>query len=87
MKTKRQLGGIKAAAKIRRTQGTDFYASIGKLGGRAKKTKPHGFMVGADGLSAKERAKQAGVKGGKISKRGKDTKPRKQYKARKKIVK
>lgn len=71
IKSKRQLGGIKAAAKLKRERGADFYAKLGKKGGSAKKTKPHGFMLGKGRLSATERARRAGAKGGTISKRGK----------------
>lgn len=54
-----------------RKYGSDFYARIGAMGG--KKGRTGGFastVVGADGLTGRERARIVGAKGGKISKRG-----------------
>lgn len=65
-------GGQKAAATVKAKYGEGFYARIGQKGGRNGKTG--GFasnVVGEDGLTGRERAKIAGSKGGKISKRGK----------------
>ena len=64
-------GGRKAAATNKKLHGKDFYKRLGSLGG--KKGTTGGFAsnkVGADGLTGKERAKLAGMKGGKMSKRG-----------------
>ena len=66
-----KVGGEKAAATNRAKHGDDFYARIGRKGGKNGNTG--GFastVVGRDGLTGKERAKLAGAKGGKISKRG-----------------
>lgn len=66
-----KTGGKKAATTNRRKYGREFYASIGAKGGRNGHTG--GFAtetVGADGLTGPERAKIAGAKGGKKSKRG-----------------
>ena len=51
----------------------EFYQKIGRAGGQAFNIDPGGFgssMVGADGLTGRERAKIAGRAGGKKSKRG-----------------
>ena len=66
-----KAGGLKAAATNKRLHGEDFFARIGKKGGRNGHVG--GFnsdKVGKDGLTGWERAKIAGRKGGKISKRG-----------------
>ena len=66
-----KLGGQKAAETNKLKHGKDFYARNGSMGG--KKGTTGGFAsqkVGADGLTGIERAKEAGKKGGKISKRG-----------------
>ena len=65
-------GGKKAAATNIAKYGKDFYRNMGKIGGRNGHTG--GFAstrVGRDGLTGYERARIAGAKGGKISKRGK----------------
>lgn len=64
-------GGKKAAQKNKLTN-PDFYRHIGAIGG--KKSRGGGFAsskIGRDGLTGQERAKLAGSKGGKISKRTK----------------
>lgn len=66
-----KAGGLKAAATNKRLHGEDFFARIGKKGGRNGHVG--GFnsdKVGKDGLTGWERARIAGRKGGKISKRG-----------------
>lgn len=73
-------GGRKASATNRAKYGDDFYARIGRDGGRHGHTG--GFAseaVGPDGLTGPERAKKAGAKGGHISKRGKAKAHAKQY--------
>lgn len=55
-------GGKKAAATNKAKYGDNFYASIGAKGGKALVLK--GFALNA------ELAREAGRKGGKISKRG-----------------
>lgn len=63
--------GKKAAATNKKKYGDSFYANIGRKGGKNGHTG--GFnsdKVGKDGLTGPERAKVAGAKGGKISKRG-----------------
>lgn len=63
-------GGKKAAAK-NLAKNPDFYREIGRIGGMLGKTG--GFAsdkVGADGLTGRQRASVAGVKGGHISRRG-----------------
>lgn len=57
-------GGKKAAATNKKTYGDDFYANIGKKGGSVSGIKK-GFALNP------KLAKEAGRKGGKISKRGK----------------
>lgn len=68
-------GGRKAAEKNRSKYGANFYALIGAKGG--KKGKTGGFASdkkGNDGLTGRERARQAGAKGGRISRRSKNGK-------------
>ena len=65
------LGGLKASETNRKRYGKDWYARIGKIGG--KKGHSGGFAsetVGKDGLTGAERAKKCGAIGGKKSKRG-----------------
>lgn len=64
-----RTGGLKAAQK-NLSSNPNFYAEIGRKGGRNGKTG--GFaseFVGNDGLTGPQRAKIAGRKGGRISKR------------------
>ena len=66
-----KAGGKKAASKIKQMHGENFYAEIGRKGG--KKSAKKGFAsekVGKDGLTGRERASKVGSKGGSISKRG-----------------
>lgn len=66
-------GGIKTTKTNRKRYGADYYRNIGKLGGL--KSRGGGFAstkVGEDGLTGLERARIAGAKGGKISKRYKE---------------
>ncbi|PJE65688.1 hypothetical protein COU91_00245 [Candidatus Saccharibacteria bacterium CG10_big_fil_rev_8_21_14_0_10_47_8] len=58
-------GGAKAAATNRSKYGADFYARIGAMGGKLGRTG--GFYAN------RELARQAGAKGGRISRRGKKT--------------
>jgi len=58
-----RAGGLKAAKTNREKNGGDFYARIGRIGGRNGHTG--GFA------SNPELARTAGAKGGRISKRGK----------------
>lgn len=65
-------GGMKAAATNKKKYGDKFYAEIGRKGG--KNGHEGGFASvnpGKDGLTGPERAKIAGAKGGRLSKRGK----------------
>ena len=67
----RRDGGRKAAETNKKKYGKDFYANIGRKGGKNGRTG--GFASekpGKDGLTGPERAKIAGTKGGKRSKRG-----------------
>ena len=59
-------GGKKAANTNKTRHGSDFYARIGAKGG--KKSRTGGFAAN------RELAREAGRKGGKISRRGKATK-------------
>lgn len=68
-------GGKKAAETNKRRYGKDYYALIGKKGG--KNGHEGGFAaekVGKDGLTGPQRAKKWGAIGGKISKRGRSNK-------------
>lgn len=66
-----KAGGIKARETNLKLHGIDFYKRIGSMGGKAGDPTKKGFA------SNIERAKKAGAKGGKISKRG----PAKKHKA------
>ncbi len=59
-------GGKAAAARNKAKYGSDFYARIGKMGGRAGTTG--GFYANRD------LARKAGAMGGRISRRGKSAK-------------
>lgn len=64
-------GGRKAYQKNIQRHGQDFYAKIGQMGGR--RGHSGGFAsnkIGPDGLTGRQRARVAGSKGGKISRRG-----------------
>lgn len=66
-----KAGGLKAAATNKELYGEGFYARIGKKGGKNGTTG--GFasnVVGADGLTGRQRAVLAGAIGGHISRRG-----------------
>ena len=66
-------GGRMAALTNKLKYGKDFYKRIGHLGGTSGKHNG-GFASlkrGKDGLTGSERAKIAGAKGGRNSKRGK----------------
>lgn len=65
-------GGIKTTETNKKKYGADYYRNIGKLGGL--KSRGGGFAsnkVGEDGLTGLERARIAGAKGGKISRKNK----------------
>lgn len=57
-------GGKKARETNYQRHGKDFYRRIGSLGGRVITDKPKGFAANI------ELAREAGRKGGKISRRG-----------------
>lgn len=57
-----KAGGLKAAATNKLRNGADFYARIGRIGGKVCVKK--GFAMNPD------LAKRAGAIGGKLSKRG-----------------
>ena len=70
-----KTGGVKAANTNKTKYGADFYAMIGAKGGKRGKTG--GFASekkGADGMTGKERARLAGSKGDRISRRTKASK-------------
>lgn len=65
-------GGLKTYETNKKKYGSDYYRRIGKLGGM--KSRGGGFasnIVGEDGLTGPERARLAGAKGGKISRKNK----------------
>lgn len=57
-------GGRQAAHKNKQVHGADFYARIGRMGGKASRTG--GFAAGAEG---KRRARHYGAIGGRVSRR------------------
>lgn len=59
-----KLGGIKAAETNKKKYGREFYANIGRKGGKA--CVPKGFA-----LMDERKVQEAGSKGGAISRRGK----------------
>lgn len=66
-----KAGGLKARDTNYLLYGRDFYARAGQKGGTLSKNG--GFAsekVGVDGLTGRERAKIAGAKGGRASRRG-----------------
>lgn len=64
-------GGKKAYLTNITKHGKDFYREIGRRGGRNSRTGGFASMVvGKDGLTGYQRAKVAGEKGGRISRRG-----------------
>lgn len=66
-----KAGAAKAVLTNKLKHGDDFYARIGHMGGKNGTTG--GFASdkkGKDGLTGLERAKIAGAKGGKLSRRG-----------------
>lgn len=66
-----RAGGLKAKETNYKLHGDDFYARIGHIGGQ--KCGTGGFAsynIGEDGLTGRERARIAGAKGGRKSKRG-----------------
>lgn len=63
-----KLGGLKARETCVKRYGKDYFARIGAIGGRNGTTG--GFAANP------ELAREAGRKGGKISKRGKSLKPK-----------
>lgn len=66
-----KAGGQKAAATNIRKYGTNFYVDNGRKGGQNGHTGGFAFSgVGEDGLTGRERARIAGAKGGRISRRG-----------------
>lgn len=79
-------GGLKAAKTNIKRHGKDYYANIGRKGGKASNTG--GFAsnkIGKDGLTGVERAKLAGKKGGLKSKRKPWTKQQREEHAAKKL--
>lgn len=59
-------GGKKAAISNKERYGEDFYSKIGKKGGSTPTTKPKGYAA-----MTPEQRREAGKKGGSVSKRGK----------------
>lgn len=66
-----KAGAKKAAETNRLKYGQNFYSEIGRKGGLVECNGGFGSAkVGADGLTGPERARIAGAKGGRKSKRG-----------------
>lgn len=63
-------GAKKAVATVRERWGESFYKMVGARGGRNSHNGGYASeKVGADGLTGRERARVAGAKGGRISRR------------------
>jgi len=63
-------GGKKASETLKKLYGEDYYQRIGQMGGLNGTTG--GFAsdkVGEDGLTGRQRARLAGIKGGKVTKK------------------
>ena len=65
-----KAGGLKAAKTNIEKYGKDFYKKISRKASHPGTGGFSSFKVGKDGLTGWQRAKIAGAKGGKISKRG-----------------
>lgn len=66
-----RTGGLKTKAKIIARFGENYYRELGRIGGRNGTTGGFACLdTGADGLTGYERARVAGAKGGRISRRG-----------------
>lgn len=66
------IGGVKTAKTNIKRYGQDYYKRIGAMGGKI--SRGGGFasnIVGADGLTGAERARKAGAKGGRKSRKNK----------------
>lgn len=66
-----RAGGLKAARTNMKKYGSDYYSTMGRKGGLV--SCDGGFAsnkIGADGLTGRERARVAGTKGGRKSRRG-----------------
>lgn len=65
-----KAGGIKARETNLKKHGADFYQRIGSKGGKNSRTGGFAsYVVGADGLTGRERASLVGAIGGFKSKR------------------
>lgn len=65
-----RTGGLKAKATNMEKFGPDFYREIGRKGGKAGHTGGFAsFVVGSDGMTGYQRARIAGARGGKRSRR------------------
>lgn len=66
-----RAGGLKTKAKVIARFGKDYYRQMGHIGGCNGTTGGFACLdTGADGLTGPERARVAGARGGKISRRG-----------------
>ena len=68
-----KIGGLRAAQTNKVKYGLDFYKKIGSKGGGNSSNGGFGnsIVIGKDGLTGRQRARIAGSKGGRISKRTK----------------
>lgn len=66
-----KIGGERAAVTNKLRYGQGFYSSIGKIGGSRGRTGGWASdLVGADGLTGRERARVKGAIGGRKSRKG-----------------
>ncbi|WP_438979882.1 hypothetical protein [Polynucleobacter sp.] len=65
-----KTGGIKAAKTNKKRYGKGFYRKIGAMGGKSSRGGGFGSELrGKDGMTGYERARVAGAKGGKTSRK------------------
>ena len=65
-------GGRKAAETNKERYGDEFYQTIGSYGGQSGDPSKKGFasqIIGRDGMTGRERAREAGSRGGRNSRR------------------
>ena len=65
-----KAGGLKAASTNRRKHGEDFYVRIGQKGGQMSRNGGFAYVDDQGNPVGKQRAREYGAIGGRISRRG-----------------